>query len=58
MDRIKEITKILPQKNCGRCGCGTCKSFAEKMLTDEEPDFFKCIYLTRTQFELLRQLGL
>ncbi|HIE10545.1 MAG TPA: RnfABCDGE type electron transport complex subunit B, partial [Kiritimatiellae bacterium] len=35
--RLEQIEKVLPQANCGACGCVGCREFAEAVLKGEVP---------------------
>lgn len=40
--RLEEITKMLPNYNCGACGNAGCKDFASKILSGEAKKLSAC----------------
>ena len=40
--RIEEVTKRLPNYNCGSCGFAGCKGLAEAIVTGKESNLRKC----------------
>ena len=40
--RIEEVTKSLPNYNCGSCGYARCKGLAEAIIKGEEDNLRKC----------------
>lgn len=40
--RIAEVEKMLPNYNCGACGCAGCHEMAEKLVSGEEKNVTKC----------------
>ncbi len=40
--RIDEVEKMLPNYNCGACGCAGCRQMAEKLVSGEEKQINKC----------------
>ena len=41
-ERIEEVTKRLPNYNCGSCGYAGCKALAEAIVTGKEDNLKKC----------------
>ena len=41
-ERIDEVTKRLPNYNCGSCGYAGCKGLAEAIVTGKESNLKKC----------------
>ena len=41
-ERIEEVTKRLPNYNCGSCGYAGCKSLAEAIIAGKEQNLKKC----------------
>ncbi len=41
-ERIEEVTKRLPNYNCGSCGYAGCKSMAEAIVAGKEQNLKKC----------------
>ncbi len=41
-ERIEEVTKRLPNYNCGSCGYAGCKSMAEAIVSGKEENLKKC----------------
>ena len=41
-ERIEEVSKRLPNYNCGSCGYAGCKSLAEAIVTGKEDNLKKC----------------
>ena len=41
-ERIEEVTKRLPNYNCGSCGYAGCKSLAEAIIAGKEDNLKKC----------------
>lgn len=41
-ERIAEVTKMLPNYNCGSCGYAGCASLAEAIVKGEETKLSKC----------------
>lgn len=41
-ERIEEVTKRLPNYNCGSCGYAGCKGLAEAIIKGEETNLKKC----------------
>jgi electron transport complex protein RnfB len=41
-ERIEEVTKMLPNYNCGSCGYAGCKALAEAIITGKEDNVRKC----------------
>jgi Predicted NADH:ubiquinone oxidoreductase, subunit RnfB len=40
--RIEDVTKMLPNYNCGACGYAGCKNLAEALVTGKETQVSKC----------------
>ena len=38
----EKIEKLLPGKNCGKCGCATCHAYAESLVRNGADDFTLC----------------
>lgn len=41
-ERIEEVTKRLPNYNCGSCGYAGCKALAEAIVAGKEKNLRKC----------------
>lgn len=41
-ERIKEVSKMLPQANCGACGFAGCDDLAKALVTHKEDHVSKC----------------
>ena len=41
-ERIEEVTKKLPNYNCGSCGYAGCKAMAEAIIAGKETNIKKC----------------
>lgn len=41
-NRIEEVTKMLPNANCGSCGYAGCRGFAEAIVKGEGGNLTKC----------------
>ena len=41
-ERIEEVTKRLPNYNCGSCGYAGCKALAEAIIAGKEENLKKC----------------
>lgn len=41
-ERIEEVTKMLPNVNCGSCGYAGCRALAEAIIKGEENKLSKC----------------
>ena len=39
---IDEMEKLLPGENCGKCGCDSCRAYAERLIRGEEDDITLC----------------
>ncbi len=44
-----EIHKLLPKKNCGKCGVATCMAFAIKLLS-KKASLEDCIYIKKAEY--------
>ena len=38
----EKMEKLLPGKNCGKCGCATCHAYADKLVRGGEDDVTLC----------------
>ena len=36
------MEKLLPGENCGKCGCDSCRAYAERLIRGEEDDITLC----------------
>ncbi|HBF43598.1 MAG TPA: hypothetical protein DDW42_08235 [Desulfobacteraceae bacterium] len=43
-NRLEEILKLLPRRECGACGCPDCRTFAEDVV-EGEASLADCVYL-------------
>ena len=50
-DMIKEIINLLPNYNCGECGCNNCENFAYAIL-NHKTNISKCPILNQEKFRL------
>ena len=37
-----EMEKLLPGENCGKCGCESCRVYAQRLIRGEEDDITLC----------------
>ena len=49
---LQELEDMLPGRNCGECGCESCRIYAEALL-NRDLDFNKCPYASATSPEAL-----
>ncbi|HDS03703.1 MAG TPA: 4Fe-4S dicluster domain-containing protein [Firmicutes bacterium] len=54
MKKIEEVNRLLPQLNCGMCGCPTCYDLAEDIIIGKDVSIYDCPVILK---ERLRKLS-